>query len=389
MIYLFRWLLGWVSFSITGSCGAWLTKAGSRVWKVKKENGVVYACCLAGSYPYLLERAQDCKCQLEIQKRAGLPVILKRYRLRIGLLVGLCLAIAVILISGMFVWRVDVHGNLDIPTTDLLEKASEYGLHSGTFIHSIKAQEIEYQLQSSFDKIAWISINRNGTNFTIEISEVTPKPEQLNASDPCNVAAAYDGIILSIEPYAGFTLVKAGDVVKKDDLLVSGIKEIEESGQVLYAHSKAKVVAQVEREQSFVRPTTDIRAEKTGERQTIRKLNLFGLKIPFGFGSKPEEPYEESISTQPVDILGIRLPFTMETHTYDIIDQNVVQNDIDQMKRLLADDARQWEQEQLVGAKILNRSFTFDATQDNITLHAVYTVEQRIDEQRPIIIQNS
>lgn len=389
MIQLFRWLLGWVSFSITGSCGVWLTKAGSSVWRVKKENGVVCACCLAGSYHRLSELAQDCKCQLQIQKRAGLPFILKRYRLRIGLAVGGCLAVAVIFASGVFVWRVDVNGNLEISTAELLEKAGECGLHSGVLICSVDTQEIEYQLQSCFPQIAWISINRDGANFIIEISEATAKPERLDDSEPCNVAAAYDGIILSVEPYNGFPLVKAGDVVKKDDLLVSGIKEIEDSGQVLYAHANAKVVAQVEREQDFVRPMSDVRVEKTGEQQTVRKLNLFGVKIPLSFSGKPDEPYEESTYTQPVEIFGVRLPFTIETHTYELIDQTLIQNDQEQMKRLLTDDARQWEQEQLLGAKILDRSYAFEATEDSILLHATYSVEQRIDEQRPIIVQPS
>lgn len=385
IVRLMHWICGCVSFSLAGAdCGGVLTEIKRFVFSVKQKDGETLLYCSAKNYRYIARVAKKHRCKTRVKRRRGLPFLVKKYRFRIGLLIGLTAMILVLSFSILFVWQVDVKGNITTSSDEILAAAAEEGLRPGALISSIDVSEIEFNLKQRFEEIGWIAINRNATHYTIEISELTPKPEEVDKSAPCNIAAAYDGIILSIEPYSGFPLVKAGDVVKKDQLLVSGIKE-EETGQVVYAHSSAKVIAQVERNFDYVRPLYTTRASKTGEMVQTKKFSVFGFKISLGFQKPPEEKYVETTSIEQLEAFGKKLPFYIETTTYEIVEETKIENDAEQLRRLLMDDAKEGEKE-LAGNKILLRKYVYETTEDSMILHYSLVVEQEIGEQRPIMI---
>lgn len=385
LVRLVHWICGCISFSLIGAdCGGVLTEIKRFIFSVKQKNGEIIACCSAKNYCYIARVAKKHRCKTSIKNRQGLPFLFKKYRFRIGLLVGMTIMLLILAFSTLFVWQVDVNGNVTTSSEEILAAAAEEGLRPGAFISNIDVSEIEFNLKQRFEEIGWIAINRNATHYTIEISELTSKPEEVDKSAPCNVVSTYDGIILAIEPYSGFPLVKAGDVVKKDQLLVSGIKE-EETGQVVYAHSSAMVIAQVERNFDYVRPLSITRASKTGEVVQIKRLSVFGFKIPLDFQKPPDCKYIETTFTKQVEVFGKKLPIYIETTSYEIIEETNVENDTEQLRRLLMDDAKKGEKE-LVGNKILSRKYVYETTDDSMILHCSLVVEQEIGEQRPIVI---
>lgn len=385
LVRLVHWIFGCVSFSLIGAdCGGVLTDIKRFIFSVKQKDGETIACCSAKNYCYIARVAKNHRCKTRVKKRQGLPFWVKKYRFRVGLLAGVMAMLLILAFSTLFVWQVEVNGNVTTSSEEILAAAAEEGLRPGAFISNIDVSEIEFNLKQRFDEIGWIAINRNATHYTIEISELTPKPEEVDKSVPCNIAATYDGIILSIEPYSGFPLVKAGDVVKKDQLLVSGIKE-EETGQVVYAHSSARVIAQVERNFDYVRPLYTTRVSKTGDMVQTKRLSVFGFKIPLGFQKPPDGKYIETTSTEQLEAFGQKLPFYIETTSYEMIEETNVENDTEQLRRLLMDDAKEGEK-QLAGNKILSREYVYETTEDSMILHCSLVVEQEIGEQRPIVI---
>lgn len=386
MMRFLYWLFGWVEFSIFGSCGKFLTQSRKYIWNVKKKDSEVKARCRAKSYKNVARSAKNYNCRTKVKRRGGIRFFVHKYRKRKGIAIGILAVFIISLGSNLFVWEVRTNGNIKISDEQLLKAAQESGLHSGTWIPSVDVIKLQYDLQDKFDKLAWVSVNRNGTVYTIEVSEVNPKPQIIDKSAPCNVVSTQDGIILSIEPYDGFPLVKAGDVVKQDELLVSGIKELEDSDQVFYAHARAKVRARVQRQKNCVRPLSTTRAGDKKEDIVCKKLDLFGLKIPLDF-NKPEEDLEKKeFKKEDVVLFGIVLPIKIETTKYEKRDQQVVENDESELKRLLIDDAKDWENSELCGATILEREHIFEKNENDLTLHIKCTVEQEIGEERPIIV---
>lgn len=388
MIKIIRWILGWVEFSVEGDWSLFLDRVKKGIWKVRKENGKVKIRCAMSDYLHISKTARRCGCRLKIQNKKGLPLYINRYKLRKGLIAGIIIICLMFLISSLFVWDVEVNGNIMIPTEDLINCAAANGLHKGSFIKFLNISEIEYKLEEKFPQIAWTSINRSGAKYKIEISETDPKPKETDKSVPCNVAADYDGVIISIEPYDGFEMVKAGDVVKKDDLLVSGIKENEQSGQVLYAHADAKVIAQVERETQFKKSLISTVESETEQTTSKKKLVIFGLKIPLYLKGPPNGADEKQSEVKDIEIFGFKLPFKIETTAYAQKTSETKENQITQVKRELIKEAKDWEDENLKEAKVLGREYKYTIKDQTLILHIKDTVEQRIDSQRPIVVAN-
>lgn len=389
MIGFLRWIIGWIEFDVEGNYNCFLTEVKKNVWMVKKQRGILSARCFLKDYKHILKIAKNNQCVLSVLKEVGFPCIIKKYRFRLGLAVGLSIFIFIMIVSNFFVWDVEVHGNVMISDEKIFRACDKFGLHSGSIISNVDEKEIEFALKNEFPEISWISINRIASKYDIEISELRPKSEIVDNEQPCNIVAAFDGEILSIEPYNGFTQVKAGDVVKRDDLLVSGIKEIEDKEEVLFAHADAKVVAKVDRNNEIIRPKYAIRRQKTGEQQIKKKLLFLGLKLPLDFNKIYENGNECQNYSEPIEIFGIRLPIFIQTTIYDIYEEVKIENDSQQIKRLLMYDQKNWESNELKNSKILERTYDYEETEDGVALKANCVVEQRIDEKCPITLKNN
>ena len=379
MIVLLRWILGWSEFSIEGNVGAFLNVTKKLLWMVQKQNGTICARCLSKNYRYICDIAKQKGCHLKKIDSKGLSYILKKYKFRLGLALGAGIFIFFMFISNFFVSKVEVSGNIQIDDEKIFQVCDKFGLHSGNIVFNIDEKQIEFELEKVFPQIAWVSVNRVASKYYIEISEAREKPDIIDKSGPCNVTAAFDGEILSIEPYSGFSLVKAGDFVTKNQLLVSGVQEIEDKNEVIYSHADAKIIAKVERNNEIKRSKCITRSQKTGIKQNKKNLLLFCFKIPMDFESIKENAVKSEESLEAIELFGIRLPIFVQNNIYEIYDETDVNCDFEQIKRMLANDQQKWELKELAGSKIINRSYVYEESDFEVILKAKLSVEQRID----------
>ena len=387
MIVLLRWILGWSEFSIEGNVGAFLNVTKKFLWMVQKQNGAICARCLSKDYKYICDIAKQKGCYLKKYDSKGLSYILKKYKFRLGLAVGTGIFIFFMFISNFFVSKVEVSGNIQIDDEKIFQVCDKFGLHSGNIVFNIDEKQIEFELEKIFPQIAWVSVNRVASKYYIEISEAREKPDIIDKSGPCNVTAAFDGEILSIEPYSGFSLVKAGDFVTKNQLLVSGVQEIQDRNEVIYSHADAKIIAKVERNNEIKRQKCTTRSQKTGIKQNKKNLLLFCFKIPMDFESVKENAVKSEESLEAIELFGIRLPIFVQNNVYEIYDETDVNCDFEQIKRMLANDQQKWESKELAGSKIIGRSYVYEESDFEVILKAKLNVEQRIDEKHLIQIQ--
>lgn len=387
MIFFLRWILGWCEFSIEGNTGSFFYAAKKEIWKISKKDGVLIARCLTKDYKYICKLAELKGCFLNKRREGGFISILKRYRFRLGIILGVFIFIFIMGISNFFVWEVEVSGNVRLSDEQIFRVCDKLGLHSGSIVFNIDVSQIEFELKREFPQIAWISINRVASKYFIEVSETKDKPDIIDQSTPCNIVAAFDGEILSVEPYGGLTLVKAGDIVTKNQLLVSGVHEIENSNEVIYSHANAKIIAKVERNNEFKRSKCIARSQKTGEKQDEKTLLIFCFKIPITFEKTNEYAVKSCEYVEPIEVFGIRLPIFVQHDIYDIYDEIKIENDIGQLKRMLMNDQRKWEIKELIGGKIICRDYIYEETENDVILKSKLVVEQQIGEKHNIDIK--
>lgn len=216
----------------------------------------------------------DWKCE----KYFGLPYLLFKYRKRYGILIGLLLASALIILSGSFVWDVRVSGNNSLEKQEVIDFLDAQGLKVGNYIKNLDVDVIENRVLISSDKISWISINLVGNVAFVEIRESQHPPIRPQQEYPANLIAYCDGQIESIETHAGETKVTVGQFVRKGDLLISGIYDSYPWGY-RYVRAQGNVMARTIKNINIEIPLNYQKKAYTGEINTKNSLIFFSKEI--------------------------------------------------------------------------------------------------------------
>ena len=210
----------------------------------------------------------------------GLPQRVRALKGRWGIFIGLFIAISIFFFSQGVIWRIDIIGNERLSASEIIESLEENGMRVGDLISSLHTDSIEQRVMINNDDIAWISINLSGTVARVEVREVIDTQINEKNPSPANIVALYDGQIISLEVYSGFTCVEAGDFVRAGELIVSGIYKTEKA-PVRYTRANARIMAQVNRAFEIEIPLKQLQKSFTGEKFEKKTLNFFGKSIIF------------------------------------------------------------------------------------------------------------
>lgn len=218
------------------------------------------------------------KIRHDIGSPRGICGFIQQNRRRYGLFIALVLTCILYVISAGLVWDVRISGNERLPDYVIENALDNVGFGVGTSWRRIDKNLIESELLIEREDIAWISVNRRGTVAYVEVIESENVGIRENVGPLySNIVADRDGVIEEITVQSGVANVKIGDVVKKGDVLISGIVE-NEKGVVfcraqgyVRAESVCDVVAEAERE------TVD--KSVIGKSTSYIKLFLFDFSI--------------------------------------------------------------------------------------------------------------
>ena len=98
-------------------------------------------------------------------------------------------------------------------------------------------------LENNRDKLEWISITNIGMTYVVRVEERIIDNIK-NEHDYCNVVATKEGIVTNIFSDKGDILVNVNDIVKKDDILITGNLIVNEETKN-YTCASGRVMAKV------------------------------------------------------------------------------------------------------------------------------------------------
>ena len=222
-----------------------------------------------------------------------------------------------------YIWIIDVVGNTKTETKEILSVCEQIGIKTGVKASSISSKNAAQQLLLKTDTLAWSSFNIEGCKLTVNVTEIKQKTE--DNTKATNLKANADGIITHIDVKAGNCLVKVGDVVKKGDILVSGI--IESESNTKFVHSIGEITAKTETELTLQEPLKKRVSYPTGQVKEKSVLEFFTLKIPLYLGGENGE-YDSQTSEKTLWLFGQNLPIKIHTKkfvfkTYETITQSL------------------------------------------------------------------
>ena len=159
---------------------------------------------------------------------------------------GAILAVALVVLSGLFVWDVQVSGNEELTEGEVIEALRACGFGVGSYLPSLRVREIENRVLMASECIGWLSINTEGTVARVQIIEHIAGERESSSKNPANLVAVSDGQIEYLELYRGNVVVTVGQAVKKGELLVSGLYD-SKTGSFRYTRAAGRVMARTER----------------------------------------------------------------------------------------------------------------------------------------------
>lgn len=378
---------GYVKFSLVGTeCEKFISDAiaeGIKVFDIENEKGVVYAKTPPSQYSHLARLKRRYYIQMRIREKGGLALKLYRYRNRYGLLFGALTYGIVLLMCSSIVWDISIQGNKDITDESILDFLAENGIHAGVKRKSLENTLTELKALLNFDRLAWISIETEGSRVNVKISErLSNSVNGLSVSTPCNVVALKGGRITDAQINRGTMLYEVGSGVAEGDIIVSGIVN-DGAGNITVQHADAIVIAEYEENISFYKEFNTVETVKTNDRTVKEYIKFFGFTFPKK-NAEFTQGYSYSSDSYRVELMGITMPWTRTVVEGIRTEEVEVTRTVNDVKRLLQNELENYERNFLGNVEIIDREITYDRDEKGIRINCKYTLQGDIAGQSEI-----
>lgn len=225
--------------------------------------------------------AEKAGMNIKLLKRSGVPYIFSKYRLRLGIPIGILVGLILFFVLSSVVWSVEISGCQSVSKYDVEKVLNENSVKVGAFTDGIDCKVIELKLCDEVEGVLKATVNMFGCKIFVDITEATETPDMLDKEQYTNLIASKDGEIVRCDVFAGESEVSVGMPVVKGDLLVSGVETLKDN-TVRYIHSKAEIIARTVNVLS-TNTALNFTAQYIAETAQRYSLYLFGMKIPLWF----------------------------------------------------------------------------------------------------------
>lgn len=206
---------------------------GIRLWDIRhlSHHAITARVRISGFFS-LRHIARKTRCRMRIVRRHGLPFLAVSLKKRKMLALGAVFFLFLLYFLSSLVWFVEVVGNQQVATEDILRVAQREGFRSGTPRWRLDKLRLEKVLAREFPLVAIFSVEIRGTRVLIEVVEKKLPPPQEEESQPSHIVAARSGVIEDLIVLVGEPVAKPGDTVRAGQMLISGILPVPGTGSL-------------------------------------------------------------------------------------------------------------------------------------------------------------
>lgn len=383
MIKLLNFLRGYVVLEICGASPGWalnrLTEAKIAFWDILWIDALtVQIKVFRKKEQAAHQQIQSVMCNVKLIESKGAYQIADRF-LRRPVLLAMCfVALMSILVLPYFVFFFEVKGNETVPETLILREVEQSDVHIGIFGPKIYPRRIKDQVIASIPKIEWLTIEQHGCRADIVVREREEIPKTESKKGFANIVAAQSGIITEQSVYSGQAQYEVGDTVKKGDILVSGIVDLERT--YLIERANAEIFARTWRKIPVCMPTEYIeKTEKLGYRKCLwlvfgrRRIKIFG-NSGISYGSCDKMINNKTLTLP----LGLTLPVSLEIEEFSFFDETEKKLDKEVAESLLSSFAADITDKEMSAGAILDQSYLLREDDDRYFLKATFECHEMI-----------
>ena len=253
----------------------------------------------------LREIALRCQCELRLLSLRGGSRDRALLRRRFWLPLTALLTAALLLLSSLFVWEIELRGCEKLSRGRVLRALAECGLSRGSFWPGLSADLLRSELLTALPELAWMTVNLNGSRAIVLLAEREEKPEIYAESAPCDLIASRAGIVRRVSALNGRALVGPGDAVREGETLIaSEMDSITASAR--HVRARGEVWCDTWYELTAICP-----APTAGKGEKRRQFDRFALKIGsmrvnfYGKTGKTLDGYDKIVHEYKLGIKGL------------------------------------------------------------------------------------
>ncbi len=239
---------------------------------IKKDITTVNIDVSLKDYTKIKSMAKRTKTKVKIVRRKGFAFFLIKIKRRSALLLGIILFIGIIYYLSTFIWNVDIIVDHNLTPYEIRQQLKSYGIKPGISKKKINVYEIEENLMKNNDSIMWVKARIEGAKLKVSAMERQSPPNIVSDDKPSNLVAKKDGEVIRVYTKAGTAVVKKGDMVKKDQIIVKGQQGNEDS--TYDVHSIGNVICR-----TFYEEIKDVKIDTLKRERTGKKVQNIYLKI--------------------------------------------------------------------------------------------------------------
>lgn len=349
------------------------------LWDSKKSKDAIECSVSIGDFKRIRPIIRGSKIKMHILEKIGIRFKIYKNRRRYGVVVGLAWLLIFLKLMSGYIWVIDIEGNRKLSDSEIISVLETIGIKEGMRSSEIDSKTDRERLLLKTDKLAWASLNVEGSKLTVNVSEVkSTKPE----NTACNLISNADGIIKKIDVTSGNCLVKVGDTVKKGDVLVSGIKETGTKTEFIV--SQGEIIADVKREISLNEERNQTVKAFTGKTKSKAVLEVFTFKIPL-YLTYENEKYNSYTQLKQLKLFGNNLPFKLYIKKFEFFKEEKIKY-TDKQLTLKIENCLKKELKKEENEDFLITDKNINLTNDKITLTAMISNEQNIAKKQVLKI---
>lgn len=410
LLSMIRYIRGYIHIRITGSSPERFLNACSHrsiyLWGLKSRNGAYEMYISLSGFRKLKPILRKTGTKVSILGRYGLPFFLHRYRKRKMFFAGAVLCLFLIYGMSLFIWNIDIEGNVSRTDETLLSYLKTEHVHHGMPKKEVDCEQIVRDIRKKYNDIIWVSASVEGSRLLIQVKENEDAPVKTNQAEETakaadkqgeqagwDIVADRDCTITSIVTRQGVPAVQAGTRVKKGDLLVSGRIEEKNDAQEITGYQYRKADADITGEYTIsyencianTYPVKEYRMlgrQKEYQEEYFVRIGTWEIRFGLVRGYRQKEEYhtwEKEFRIGEDFILpvsfGKRAMFPYQSHQKDYTIE-------EQQKRLsaaFAGDCREFEKK---GLEIIQNNVKIYREQNQASARGILTVQGAVGEER-------
>ncbi len=392
MISFFRYLNGYLQIRIWGkSPERFLNLCAAKnilLWDICNYHEYYDMYISISGFKKMRDIVRKTKTKVVIQKRIGLPFLMKKILTRKLFLTCLTITFFFWISSTYFIWDISVYGNGKLTMDTFQSFLKQEDVYIGMPKKDLKIKELEKNIREYFDMITWTSVKIDGTNLQIYVRE-NDNLITMHESGIFDLYAEKDGVVVDMIVRSGVPNVKIGDVITAGELLVSGKIPIYNDDATIhkYQYTYADADIWVERDRMIydILPYTYVKKIYTGREKTTYTFQIGGKD--FDFLKEPSFCYCDCVTESKNMILWkeIGIPVSITTKTYLEYQNTEMEMKLDEAKQILY---RQYdlycEKVKEEGTVILDEKLYMNNGEDVWVLQGMIRVCEKIGIKIPI-----